>query len=94
MDFTSLLPKAELDRIVRHFMQQIKIGPFDMFFVVSEFPDSHHYEVAGSAYSEAAAREILKIREADFPNERFKILKLNLGALLKIIEDMGAAEEV
>lgn len=90
MDLMALARRLDLDRIVSEFMEKLKVGPFDMFFVVCKDPGSEEYEVLGLAYSLRAAREIKKEHAAVDP----QIFCFDLGKIVKLVEGLGAAKEV
>lgn len=96
MDFMGLVKRLDIDSLAKDFMQKMKVGPLDMYFVVAKYPDDEHYEMLGMAYAEGAAKEIKKENARDVRNGdgHIKILRFDMGRLLKIVEDMGAAQEV
>lgn len=96
MDLTGLIRKLDIDKLAKDFMQKMKVGPLDMYFVVAKYDADEHYEMLGMAYAEGAAREIKKdfVRVVKADGGHVKILRFDMGRLLKIVEDMGAAEEV
>lgn len=96
MDLTGFIRKLDIDALAKNFMQKMKVGPFEMYFVVAKYLNYEHYEMLGMAYAEGAAKAIEKENRSDILNGEgsIKILRLDLGRLLKIVEDMGAAQEV
>src|SRR5574338_1537753 len=95
MDLMGLVKRLDVDKLAKDFMQKMKVGPLDMYFVVAKYEDDEHYEMLGMAYAEGAAKEIKRdhARIVKSDGGHIKILRFDMGRLLKIVEDMGAAQE-
>ena len=90
MDLMKLVHKLDLDKLIVEFMEKLKIGPIDMYFVIKRQPGTEEYEILGLAYSLRAAQEIKQEHRA----VDSKIFCFDLGKLVKLVEGLGAAKEV
>ena len=86
-----LLSSIDIDAITKDVMSKLVVKDLELFFVVKQFPDSDDYELVGMTYSKDAAREL---RDAQSKRWPAKIIQLDMGKLLKIVEDMSAIREV
>lgn len=93
-DFEALIEKViskvNVEEITTDVMSKMKIEKLDMYFVIHSSHDSDQYELIGMTYSEKAAQELRKENLWQDP----RVIKLDIGKLLKLLEDMGAVEEI
>lgn len=85
-----MMGSIDLEAITRDAMSKLVITKLEMYFVVHKLPDNEHYELVGMTYSEAAAKKLA----AENHKLKPRIIRFHLGKLLKLVEDMGAIEEV
>ena len=55
-------------------------------------PDSETYDFLGLAYSEKAAKKLADEEDAD--GDQAKILRLDMGKLVTLVEKFGGTEEI
>jgi hypothetical protein len=85
-----IMGSLDLEAVTRDVMSKLVISKLEMYFVVHQLPGSDRYDLLGMTYSEGAARKVAGENRKLHP----RIIKFNMGKLLKIVEDMGAIEEV
>lgn len=94
MDLLKLIRGLDLEKIAADFMEKLKIKPFDMYFVVKRDPSIEEYEILGMAYSERSARSIHSEHAPRTKASDVKILRLDIGHLLTLVEKMGGVQEI
>lgn len=85
-----VISKLDVKEIAADVMSKMKIEKLDMYFVISSLHDSDQYELIGMTYNKEAAQELRKDNLWQDP----RVIKLNMGKLLKLLEEMNAVEEV
>lgn len=85
-----LLSSIDIEAITKDVMSKLVVSKLEMYFVIHKLHDSEHYELIGMTYGEESAK---KLRDE---NKKLKprIIQLDMGKLLRLIEDMGGIEEV
>lgn len=91
MDLLKLLGHIDLNKIAADVMLKMKIQPFDLYFVVDQQPGTGEYELLGLAYSPVSAREIVG-KPAD--GQHIKVLRMEMGNAIRIMEGMGLLHNV
>jgi hypothetical protein len=85
-----IMGSIDLEAVTKDAMSKIVVTELEMYFVIHQMPDNEHYELIGMTYNKASAK---KLRDANRKLQP-RIIQFHLGKLLKIVEDMGAIEEV
>jgi hypothetical protein len=106
-DIETLIEKAmehiDMEAVTRDVMSKLILKEVDLYFVVERSNEEIHpcigtaqvlpaYTFLGMAYSESAAKKLADEEDAD--GERAKILRFDMGALVTLVEKLGATKEI
>jgi hypothetical protein len=91
MDLLKLLGHLDLGKIAADTMSQLKVPPFDLYFVVDQQPSTGRYEFLGMTYTHEAARQLVG-QHGD--GQQVKILKMEMGNAVRIMKEMGLVQDV
>lgn len=85
------IQSIDIKAITKDVMSTLVITNLDMYFVVHKFDGEDDYDFVGMAYSEASAKSLARQNNSRIP---CKIFRFDMGKLVALVENMGAAEEI